>query len=202
MRLFAEITSYGLVRVRSPRECMAGWQTERAEGLKRAKQIEWLLLDVDGVLTDGRMYVGPEGDERLAFHVHDGHGLRMWQRAGRSAAVITGRTVAAARIRCEALGIEHIYQGAHRKLEVFEQFLAEVGTQAQRVCFVGDELVDVPVFRQVGLAVAVPNAVPEAIEAADIVTQRAGGAGAVREVIDELLRLQGEWERVTARYYE
>jgi 3-deoxy-D-manno-octulosonate 8-phosphate phosphatase (KDO 8-P phosphatase) len=180
---------------------MLSWLIERAEGVQRAERIEWLLLDVDGVLTDGRLFIGVDGTERLAFHVHDGHGLRMWQRAGRQVAVVSGRGSPGARVRCESLGVEHIYQDAHRKLEVFQQFLSDTGAAPGQVCFVGDELVDLPVLRQAGLAVAVPNAVPEVCAEAHVLTRRSGGHGAVRELIDELLRIQGEWERVTARYY-
>jgi len=180
---------------------MPSWLIDRQEGEARARAIEWLVLDVDGVLTDGMLYTGPDGTELQAFHVHDGHGIRLWQRAGRHAAIISGRTSVAVERRSADLGIARVYQGAKVKTEVFSSFLAEAGTTAASVCYVGDEVLDIPLFRCAGLAVAVSDAVPEAIDAAHLVTLRRGGRGAVRETVDFLLKLQGLWPAATMRYF-
>ncbi|MCX7005564.1 MAG: HAD hydrolase family protein [bacterium] len=181
---------------------MANWLIPRAEADARGQQIEWLVLDVDGVLTDGRIYTSARGDELLAFHVHDGHGLRLWQRAGKQVAVISGRNSAAARARCADLGITHIYQNAPDKVAALTALLHTAQAGVAQVCYCGDELLDVPLLERVGLAVAVANAVPEALRAAQLVTTRPGGAGAVREVIEVVLQMQGRWHDVTARYFD
>ncbi len=181
---------------------MPSWMIPREEGEARARNIDLLALDVDGVLTDGTLYFADDVAEVKGFNVHDGHGIRLWQRAGKDVAVITGRTSRALDLRCADLDIRHVYQGAKNKTEAFHALLKEAGTVAERVCYVGDELVDIPVFRQVGLAVAVADAVAETVAAAHLVTDRQGGRGAVREVIDLLLKLQDHWLDVTARYFE
>jgi 3-deoxy-D-manno-octulosonate 8-phosphate phosphatase (KDO 8-P phosphatase) len=180
---------------------MATWQIACADGERRASQINWLVLDVDGVLTDGRLYTFGNCQEIQAFHVHDGLGIRLWQRAGKGVAVITGRSSAAARARCAELGITHVYQNAHAKDATFAEFARNVQTVPEQVCYCGDELVDVPLLQLVGLAATVPDAVPEARAAAHLVLTRPGGRGAVRELTDLLLKLQGHWDRVTACYY-
>lgn len=181
---------------------MANWLIPRAEAVARAQHIEWLVLDVDGVLTDGRLYTGAHGEVLQAFHVHDGHGIRLWQRAGKQVAVLSGRTSAAAAARCAELGITQVVQGAHNKVAALEALLRAAQVGMTQVCYCGDELLDLPLLRQVGLAVAVANAVPEALQAAQLVTARPGGGGAVREVIQIVLELQGRWHDVTARFFD
>lgn len=180
---------------------MATWQIERAAGEARAAQITWLVLDVDGVLTDGRVYLGAQGEVMQAFHVHDGLGLRLWACAGHGTAVISGRVSAAVARRCADLGITHVYQGARDKRAVFEALLRETGTEAQRVCVCGDDLLDVPLMQAAGLAAAVGDAALDVRAAAHLVTERGGGSGAVRELIEVLLRAQQVWSTVTTRYY-
>ncbi len=181
---------------------MATWHIDRAAGEARAAQIDWLLLDVDGVLTDGRLYLGADGAACQAFHVHDGHGLRLWERAGRHTAVMSGRVSSAVAHRCADLGIEHVYQGAKDKRTAFEAFLRETGADPRSVCACGDDLLDLPLLRAAGLAVAVADAVPDVRAAAHLVTERGGGMGAVREVIELLLRVQDVWSTVTTRYFD
>jgi len=179
---------------------MATWLTDRAAGERRAAQITWLVLDVDGVLTDGRVYMGAQGAAMQAFHVHDGLGVRLWQRAGHHTAVISGRETAAVAQRCADLGIAHVYQGAKDKRAVFEMFLRETGAVAEQVCVCGDDLLDIPLMQAAGLAAAVADAAPDVRSVAQIVTERCGGCGAVRELIELLLRVQNLWSRVTTRY--
>ncbi len=165
------------------------------------KKIKWIVLDVDGVLSDGTVFVGGDVEEIKGFNVKDGHGIKLWQRSERGVAIITGRASKSVEKRAEELGIEHFYQGAKMKGEVFLKFLEETGAKPEEVCYVGDDLVDIPVFRKVGMAVAVADATEETINEADFVTEKLGGRGAVREVTDYLLKSQGNWGKVTERYF-
>ena len=162
--------------------------------------INWLILNVDGVLTDGSLFFDNNGVETKAFNVQDGHGIKLWTRAGNSVAVITGRNSNVVNRRCDELGINHIYQNAKNKIDFLNEHIASTNATPEQICYVGDELVDIPVFRKVGLAIAVANAVPEALDFADIITEKHGGKGAVREIIDFLLKKKGQWESVTNRY--
>ncbi len=164
------------------------------------KKINQLILDVDGVLTDGTLYFDNNGSEIKAFNVQDGHGIKLWMRAGNSIAIITGRQSDALMHRCSELGIKAVYQNAKNKIEILNEYISENNVKPLEICYMGDELVDIPVFRKVGLAVAVDNAVPEAIENADLITEKTGGKGAVRETIDFLLKQKGQWKTVTDRY--
>lgn len=165
-------------------------------------RIHWLLLDIDGVMTDGSLVYGAEGEMLKTFHVHDGHGLKLWLRAHRNVAVITGRSSRIVPRRMNELGVTYVYQDAKDKRSVFATFIQDTGAEPEDVCYIGDELVDIPVFREVGIGVAVADAVEEARQAADFVTQRPGGRGAVREVIELLLRAQNAWEQVTEKYFK
>lgn len=180
---------------------MATWQIDREVGEARAAQITWLVLDVDGVLTDGRLYLGGQGEVMQAFHVQDGLGLRLWACAGHQTVVMTGRVSAAVTRRCAELGMAHVYQGVRDKRGVLEGLLREHGVEAARVCVCGDDLLDVPLMQVAGLAAAVGDAVPDVRAAAHLVTERGGGSGAVRELIEVLLRAQQVWSTVTTRYY-
>lgn len=167
---------------------------------ERAKPIRLLLLDVDGVLTDGRLYFGSEGEFCKVFHVRDGHGLKMLQWGGIEVAFLTGRRSDAARIRARELGVTRYFEGLRDKLAVMEELLAELNLTARQVAAVGDELVDLPLLSRAGLAVAVADAVPELRAAAHWVTTLPGGRGAVRQVCDLLLQAQGQWEKLIARW--
>jgi 3-deoxy-D-manno-octulosonate 8-phosphate phosphatase (KDO 8-P phosphatase) len=166
----------------------------------RCARVEFLLLDVDGVLTDGGIVYADDGAEIKTFHVRDGSGLALWRRAGKRAGIITGRRSRIVEVRAAELGIDPVLQGAADKLAAFRQVLAATGFRPEQVAYVGDDLPDVPVLRHVGLAAAVADACPEARADAHFVTQRPGGRGAVREVIELVLGCQGHWQRLVADY--
>ncbi|MBI4734800.1 MAG: HAD hydrolase family protein [candidate division NC10 bacterium] len=168
--------------------------------LRRAKAIKLLVLDVDGILTDGRLVYGPGGHEFTAFHILDGHGIRLALRFGLSLALITGRESEAVAQRARELGILEVHQKALDKLSVFQDLLARRGLTASQVACMGDDLVDLPLLRRAGLAITVPDAVEEIRAAAQYVTSRPGGQGAVREAIELLLKAQAHWPAVMERY--
>jgi 3-deoxy-D-manno-octulosonate 8-phosphate phosphatase (KDO 8-P phosphatase) len=150
--------------------------------------IRLLVLDVDGVLTDGRLYYGPRGEALKAFHVQDGHGIVQLLRAGIAVAVISGRRSPMVSTRCRELGVRHVFQGASDKLPVLERLLKRLGLTAAQCACVGDDLPDLPLFERVGLSFAVADAVPAVRRRADRTTRARGGRGAVREVCEQLLR--------------
>lgn len=163
---------------------------------ERARAVRLLVLDVDGVLTDGRLYFGPQGEALKTFHVRDGHGLKMLMAAGLEVAILSGRRSDAAYHRARELGIRRFHEGLRDKVAVLRGICSELNLPLAAVAAVGDDLVDLAHLRQVGLAVAVADAVPEVLAAAHWVTRLPGGQGAVREVCDLLLKAQGLWERV------
>jgi 3-deoxy-D-manno-octulosonate 8-phosphate phosphatase (KDO 8-P phosphatase) len=167
---------------------------------ERARRIRLLIMDVDGVLTDGRIIQDRFGHELKAFDVKDGHGIVMAHRAQLKTALISGRESEAITRRAQELGIELVFQKVWNKLEAYAKILAETRLAPEEIAYVGDDLVDLPVLRRVGLAVAVADAVEEVKAAAHLITQRPGGQGAVREVIEFILRAQGVWETLLARY--
>lgn len=164
------------------------------------KAIELLVLDVDGVLTDGRVFIHSDGGESKGFNILDGHGIRMWQRAGLKMALLSGRASQATTRRARELEIPHVFQDCKFKLPVLEQLLVELGLSLEQAAYVGDDLMDLPIVRRVGLGVAVANAVDELKEQADYVTVRRGGEGAVREVIEYILKGSGRWASLVERY--
>jgi 3-deoxy-D-manno-octulosonate 8-phosphate phosphatase (KDO 8-P phosphatase) len=167
----------------------------------RAARIKLLVLDVDGVLTDGTLVWHANGQESKVFHVHDGHGIRLLQRAGIEAAFLTGRRSQVVDDRARDLGIKLVVQGSRNKLADYEHILQlrELGDQS--VAYVGDDLVDVPVFRRVGLAVTVADGASHILPYCHASTLNKGGRGAVREVCEFLLQVQGKWEEITAVYF-
>jgi 3-deoxy-D-manno-octulosonate 8-phosphate phosphatase (KDO 8-P phosphatase) len=171
-----------------------------AELRDRAARIDLLLLDVDGVLTDGRIVYASDGTELKHFHVRDGSGLKLWRQTGKRAAVISGRTSEAVSRRSAELGLDPVVQGCGDKLAALPALLAPLGLGPERVCAIGDDLPDVPVFLRCGLAVAVADACDEAKRAAHWVAHVPGGRGAVRAVVEWLLALRGEWAGVVDRY--
>jgi YrbI family 3-deoxy-D-manno-octulosonate 8-phosphate phosphatase len=164
--------------------------------------IELLVLDVDGVLTGGGIIYGDTGLELKVFHVRDGTGLKIWNQAGKRSAIITGRTSRVVDTRAGELGIHQVVQGADNKLAAYRHVLESLGVSPHQVCFVGDDLPDLPLLRHCGLAVAVADACPEARQAAHYVTRAGGGQGAVREAIELILHSQGSWQKVVQRYRE
>lgn len=167
---------------------------------QRLAQVRLLLLDVDGVLTEGGVTWTNDGVEQKTFHIRDGLGIRLWQRAGGLTGIVTGRTSRVVQLRAEELGIGFVRQGVEDKLEMTAGILAECGVPWEQVAFVGDDLPDLAVMMRCGVGVAVANACPEVIEAAAIVTRMPGGQGAVREVIEQMLKARGSWEAIVRRY--
>lgn len=168
---------------------------------KSIKNIKLLLLDVDGILTDGRIIYDNNGVESKAFHVRDGHGLKMLQRAGIQVGIITGRQSNVVAHRAKELGIEFVYQGAKNKMIPYEEILAKTGLEDFQVAYAGDDLIDLPVLRRVGFSFTVADAVSDIKPYVDYITTLAGGCGAVREMCDLLLRQSGQWDDITQRYF-
>ena len=168
--------------------------------IDRARKIKLLILDCDGVLTDGRIIMPPGSDETKTFDVKDGHGIVMAQRAGLRIAIISGRKSSVLRARATELGVTHLYEMAWVKTEPYEKVLAEEGLTDEEVCYVGDDVVDIPLLRRAGLGVAVADAVEETKKHSHIVTERGGGRGAVREVIEFILKAQDKWDEAMIRY--
>jgi 3-deoxy-D-manno-octulosonate 8-phosphate phosphatase (KDO 8-P phosphatase) len=154
---------------------------------KSAAAIRLLVLDVDGTMTDGRLYFGPRGEAFKVFHVRDGQGIKRLDAAGVRVAVISGRTSKMVSVRCRELGVEHVIQGAEDKVAEFEKLRKRLKIEASESACVGDDAVDVPLMKVVKLAFAVADAHREALRAAHVVTSLPGGQGAVREVCDYLL---------------
>ncbi len=165
----------------------------RASLVRRARRIRLLILDVDGVLTDGHLHYGPAGETLERFHIHDGLALAAWRKAGLSLAVLSGRRSRAVARRMADLGIATLYQGVSRKLPRYEALLRMFRFQDDEVAVMGDDLTDLPLLARAGLAIAPANAVPEVKGEADLVTRRKGGSGAVREAVEVILRAQGRW---------
>lgn len=168
--------------------------------LERARNIRLLMMDVDGVLTDGRIWQDSVGREFKTFDVKDGHGIVMAHRARLKTALISGRESESTVQRAKELGIEIVFQKIWNKIEVYERILTEINLAPEQVAYMGDDLIDIPLLRRVGLAVAVADAVDEVKKVAHLVTLRAGGQGAVREVIELILRAQGQWDLLLERY--
>jgi len=159
--------------------------------LERAAKIRLLALDVDGVLTDGRLYFDSQGNEIKAFFTADGLGLKALQRFGVTLAIITGRVSPMVTDRAASLGIEHVYQGQEDKLSAFLELLEATGVAEEQVCYAGDDWIDMPVLQRAGLAITVPAADRAVREVAHYVTRREGGMGAVREICQLILDAQG-----------
>jgi 3-deoxy-D-manno-octulosonate 8-phosphate phosphatase (KDO 8-P phosphatase) len=167
----------------------------------RLAKIKLLLLDVDGVMTDGRIIYDSNGVESKFFNVKDGHGIKMVQRAGIEVGIISGRQSQVAANRAAELGIVHVYQKALDKITPYLDILGKTGLDDTQVAFMGDDIVDIPVMRRVGFAAAPADAVEEVIPHVHYIAKNRGGWGAVREVCDLLLKGQGVWETATARYF-
>jgi 3-deoxy-D-manno-octulosonate 8-phosphate phosphatase (KDO 8-P phosphatase) len=166
----------------------------------RARRVALLVMDVDGVLTDGRMVLSERGDELKSFHTRDGIAVGLAKRAGLRTALVTGESTTIAKTRGEKLGVDRVVLGARRKGETVEALATELGLSLAEVAFVGDDLLDVPALQRVGLAIAVADAAPEVKASAHVVTRARGGAGAVREAVELILRAQGRWREVLERF--
>ena len=169
---------------------------------RRAARVKLLLMDCDGVLTDGRITLIDDGDEEKSFHTRDGHGLVLLHRAGLRSGVISGRTSAAVVRRAGDLGMHFVRQGTWDKVKDFDEILSEAGVGPEEVGYIGDDVTDVPLMRRTGLAVAVADATEETRAAAHYVTKLPGGFGAVREVCELVLKAQGRWAELMKRYLD
>lgn len=168
--------------------------------IKDLSKIRLLVLDVDGVLTDGGIVIHSDGTESKRFHVMDGHRIKMWHRAGGLSAIISGRKTEATTLRAQQLDISHVMQGCLRKLPALEELAKITGLEFEQITCVGDDLMDIPLIKRVGFGVAVANAADELKENADFVTHKKGGNGAVGEVIEYILKYTGKWDTLMERY--
>jgi 3-deoxy-D-manno-octulosonate 8-phosphate phosphatase (KDO 8-P phosphatase) len=171
-----------------------------AEVDRRARRIKLLLMDCDGVLTDGRLELLENGDEQKTFHARDGQGISLFHRAGLKTGIISGRTSSAVERRAQDLGMAYVRQYAKDKIKALDEIMAEAGVSIDECAYIGDDLPDIPVMLRVELAVAVADAVVETKQAAHYVTELRGGQGAVREVTDLILKAQGRWNELMKRF--
>lgn len=167
---------------------------------EKAQKIKLLILDVDGVMTDGSIIVTDKNEEIKSFHVQDGLGIQFMLESGLQVAVITGRNSPSVTARVKSLKIPHLYQGQINKIHAYEELLATLRLAPEQTAHIGDDLPDIPLFRRVGLAVAVPNAVSLAKDYADWITEARGGNGAIREVCDFILKAQNLWPAIEERF--
>ena len=169
--------------------------------IEKAKAIKLLLLDADGVLTDGRIIYDDQGRELKCFNVRDGHGIRLLIRTGIEVGIISGRASKALEYRAKELDISILYQKIFDKIKVYDEIVKEKGLEDSRICYVGDDLVDLPLMRKVGLSVSVADGCEHIKEGVDYITTKKGGNGAVREVCELILNAQGKWEAITDKYF-
>ena len=162
--------------------------------------IRLILADVDGVLTDGGIFYDNQGIEAKKFHVRDGFGIKLWQMAGHKFGFLTARASHVVKIRAAELGVSIVRQGFEDKLPAAMQVIADQQLQAEQVCYIGDDLPDLPVLKAVGLAVAVADAMADVRQAAHLTTRLPGGQGAVRELVETILTSQKRWSELVARY--
>jgi 3-deoxy-D-manno-octulosonate 8-phosphate phosphatase (KDO 8-P phosphatase) len=165
------------------------------------EEIRLLLMDVDGVMTDGRIIFDSNGIESKFFNVKDGHGIKMVQRTGIEVGIISGRESQVVRNRADELGISIVYLKAQDKLTPYREILAKTGLHDRQIAYIGDDIIDIPILRRVGFAAAPADAVAEVLPYVHFVAKNGGGWGAVREVCDLLLKGQKSWDAVTARYF-
>jgi 3-deoxy-D-manno-octulosonate 8-phosphate phosphatase (KDO 8-P phosphatase) len=171
-----------------------------ADVQERAARIKLLLMDCDGVLTDGRIWLFENGEEQKGFHTRDGLGIDLLHRAGLRSGIISGRTSSAVETRARALGMSFLVQGHPDKVQAFADVLAQAGVINAEVAYIGDDLNDIPLIVQSALGVAVADAAPETRQRAHYVTKTPGGFGAVREVIELILKSQNRWDDLISRY--
>lgn len=168
--------------------------------LEKAKNLKLLILDVDGVLTDGRLFFDNQGTEYKCFHARDGHGIKLLRQTGVEVAVISGRNSNSVALRMKSLGIEHVFQGHENKLSAFAEVLEKTGITPEQCAHMGDDLLDLPIMIRVGLAIAVSDANFAVKEKADWCTALPGGQGAVREACDFIMQAQGNFDKVLNAY--
>ena len=159
--------------------------------LVKAKKIEFLLLDVDGILTDGKIFIDSYGNELKTFHIHDGHGISLLKQSGVGVGIISGRSSRSVDYRAKELNITEVYQGIKDKVSVYRQLAAKYNLSDEQVAFMGDDLIDIPLLRIVGFSATAADAVREVREVVDLISGKMGGGGAVREVTDFILKAKG-----------
>ena len=167
---------------------------------EKLKGIKLLILDVDGVMTDGRIIMDNEGKEIKNFNVRDGHGLKLVQRYGIKVAILTGRQSKVVEHRAKDLDIKDVYQKVFNKKDVFEKIMKNHKLSPDEAAFIGDDIVDIPVLRRVGFSVAVADAADVVKKSVDYVARNSGGRGAVREICEMILKAQGKWPEIAAKY--
>jgi 3-deoxy-D-manno-octulosonate 8-phosphate phosphatase (KDO 8-P phosphatase) len=167
---------------------------------ERAANVRLMIFDVDGILTDGSLHFGADGEVIKTFNVLDGHGIKLLQQSGVATAIISARQSPIVLRRATDLGIQHVFQGIHDKRNAFEQLLTQTKTAANACGFIGDDVIDLPILSRVGFAASVPNGHPEVRSRVHYVTQASGGRGAARELCDFILRAQGNYEAAIAPY--
>ncbi|MFC0253784.1 KdsC family phosphatase [Massilia consociata] len=171
------------------------------EHMQRAARVKVMIFDVDGILTDGSLTYGPEGEVTKTFNVLDGLGIQLLNKTGVQTAIISARKSPIVVKRAGDLGISHVYQGIHDKRIGFGELLAATGFTAEDCGYIGDDVIDLPLFTRVGFAITVPSGHPEVQYRAHYVTKNPGGRGAVREVCDMIMRAQGTYEQALAPYF-
>jgi len=169
---------------------------------KKAKNIELLIMDVDGVLTPGYMVYADSGEQVKLFNVQDGFGVMLWRKAGLKSAIVTAGNAGAVDKRAETLKIDKVYQGAMDKRIAYDILKKDFSLLDEQICFIGDDLIDLPILKRVGLACCVANGHKDIFHYADYITESTGGKGAVREVIDIILKSKGLWDKVTENYFK
>ena len=175
-------------------------QAAASDAQERAKRVKLMLFDVDGVLTDGKLWYGPAGEALKAFHVLDGHGIKLLMQTGTAVALLSGRSSPAVAVRADELGIEHVLQGIDDKRAAFDALAARLGIPADETGYMGDEVVDLPVLRRCGFACAPAEAHERVRASAHYVTRAPAGGGAAREACEFVLRAQGRLEAALARH--
>jgi 3-deoxy-D-manno-octulosonate 8-phosphate phosphatase (KDO 8-P phosphatase) len=167
---------------------------------EKIKRIKLFIVDIDGVLTDGRIVYDNRGNELKFFDVQDGFGITLLRRAGIECAIMTAKKTRIVAKRARDIKASFLFQNCTDKLKTFQTLLDKVDVHPEEICYIGDDLIDIPVLKRVGFAVSVPNAVPEAREIAHYITHKRGGRGAVREICDLIIKTQGKWDNILARY--
>lgn len=175
-------------------------QTSLIKVTEKAKKLKLLILDVDGVLTDGKLFFDNQGNEYKSFHARDGHGIKLLRQTGVEVAVISGRKSDSVTLRMKNLGIEHVYQGYENKRAAFNEIIEKIGITPEQAAHVGDDLLDLPIMIRVGLAIAVYDANFAVKQRADWCTTLPGGHGAVREVCDFIMQAQGRFDEIVNAY--
>jgi 3-deoxy-D-manno-octulosonate 8-phosphate phosphatase (KDO 8-P phosphatase) len=168
--------------------------------LQKARKIRLLLLDVDGILTDGRILFDTKGREMKFFHVHDGQGIRWLLSEGIQVGLLSGRSSGAVEMRAKELGISFLFQGIEDKMNIFEKLLQKTKLDQEQVAFMGDDLIDLQLLKNVGFSISVKNGHPLVQNEVDYVTSATGGYGAVREVSEIICKAQGKWEAILRNY--